>query len=140
MAATYEYDPSKLSEYGKDRMRFELGDVMTDGKEATCALCDEEYDAIISEYKKKSWKTAKLHCLESIFRRMAYEPDTTDGPVSLKFGDRAKLWQDMYNKLKDEVAAEDIDPKAIDANLCPDIRHRDPYFYLGMMSRKQEGV
>ena len=40
--ATYSYDPSNLKENGVDLMRFELGDTMVDGKEKTCALCDEE--------------------------------------------------------------------------------------------------
>ena len=41
MSATYEYDPSKLSEHGKDLMRFQLGDTMVEGKEATCAPVSE---------------------------------------------------------------------------------------------------
>lgn len=28
MAKSYNYDPSAIAEYGKDRMRFELGDIM----------------------------------------------------------------------------------------------------------------
>ena len=43
MAGTYTYEPAMITSYGKDRMRFELGDVMVDGKERTCALSDEEY-------------------------------------------------------------------------------------------------
>lgn len=136
MSATYEYDPSKLSEHGKDLMRFQLGDTMVEGKEATCALCDEEYEACIALYPK-SWKRAKLACLESIFHRFAYEPNTTDGPVTLAFGDRAKLWQDEYKKLKDELDAANISAEAIEGQGC-DV-HRDPYFRLGMMSRDHVG-
>ena len=44
MPGTYQYEPGNIAEYGKDRMRFELGDVMVEGKEKTCALCDEEYN------------------------------------------------------------------------------------------------
>lgn len=29
---TYTYDPSKIQENGKDRMRFELGDTMVEGE------------------------------------------------------------------------------------------------------------
>ena len=32
MAGTYTYEPAMITSYGKDRMRFELGDVMVDGK------------------------------------------------------------------------------------------------------------
>lgn len=41
MAGTYTYEPAMITSYGKDRMRFELGDVMVDGRERTCALSDE---------------------------------------------------------------------------------------------------
>lgn len=98
MAGMYNYDPGKLSERGKDLMRFELGDTMVEGKEKTCALTDEEYDAILKMHK--SWKRAKLACLEAIFRRFSYEVDTQTGPLSLQFGNRAKLWQEEYEKLK----------------------------------------
>lgn len=136
MTGTYEYDPTKLKENGKDLMRFQLGDTMVEGKEDTCALCDEEYEAILSMYPD-SWDHAKLACIESIFRRFSYEPDTTTGPVTLKFGDRAKLWQDEYKRLKEELEASDLDPMAVDANICQ--IHRDPYFRLGMMSRDHVG-
>ena len=46
MAGTYTYEPAMITSYGKDRMRFELGDVMVDGKERTCALADEEYNVL----------------------------------------------------------------------------------------------
>lgn len=49
MPGTYQYEPGNIAEYGKDRMRFELGDVMVEGKEKTCALCDEEYNAVLPE-------------------------------------------------------------------------------------------
>ena len=38
MPGTYQYEPGNIAEYGKDRMRFELGDVMVEGKEKTCAM------------------------------------------------------------------------------------------------------
>ena len=59
MAKTYTYDPAKINENGKDRMRFELGDIMVEGGADTCALTDEEYNAIIGHYPNK-WKKAKL--------------------------------------------------------------------------------
>lgn len=136
MDGTYEYKPQNLKDKAKDLMRFQLGDTEVEGGADTCALCDEEYDAILEMYPD-NWDRAKLACIESIFRRFSYEPDTTDGPVSLKFGDRAKLWQDEYKRLKEELEAKDLDPLAIDANLCQ--IHRDPYFRLGMMSRDHVG-
>lgn len=65
MAGTYSYDPAKLEEEGMDLMRFQLGDTMVEGKEKTCALTDEEYNAILKMYS--NWKRAKLACIESIF-------------------------------------------------------------------------
>ena len=106
MAGTYTYEPAMITSYGKDRMRFELGDVMVDGKERTCALSDEEYIVLCDDVQSaKDWKRAKLKCLESIFRRFSFEPDTTVGPTSFKFGDRAKLWQEEYEKLKQTASA-----------------------------------
>ena len=51
---TYVYEPDKITENGKDRMRFELGDTMVEGAAETCALCDEEYAAALSMYPNLS--------------------------------------------------------------------------------------
>ena len=57
MAGTYTYEPAMITSYGKDRMRFELGDVMVDGKERTCALSDEEYIVLCDDVQSaKDWK------------------------------------------------------------------------------------
>ena len=100
MPGTYQYEPGNIAEYGKDRMRFELGDVMVEGKEKTCALCDEEYNAVLPEKipTTRQWKKAKLRCLESIMCKFAFEPDTKVGPLSLSMGERAKLWKEMYEE------------------------------------------
>ena len=45
-AQGYTYNPVQVREYGRDRMRFELGDVMVEGGPATTALTDAEIDAI----------------------------------------------------------------------------------------------
>lgn len=131
--ATYYYDVTKLSESGKDRMRFELGDTMTEGKEETCALCDEEYAAVLGMHK--SWKRAKLACLESIFRRFAYEPDTTTGPLSYGFAERARLWKEEYEALKSEVGKSSISIGAIGVqnSEC----RKPPYFYSGMLTMEE---
>ena len=47
---TYTYDPGNVKELGKDRMRFELGDVMVEGCSDTTALTDEEIQAAIETY------------------------------------------------------------------------------------------
>ena len=141
MGGTYSYNPSNIAEYGKDRMRFELGDTMVEGDADTCALCDEEYDAVLSVkiHTGRQWKKAKLRCIESIFRRFAYEADTKNGPVSLSLGDRAKLWKDMYDQLKAELKTGAASADAILAladhpgtgEITP------PYFYNGMMSHEE---
>ena len=142
MAGTYTYEPSQITAYGKDRMRFELGDVMVDGKERTCALCDEEYILLTEGVQTaRSWKKAKLRCLESIFRRFSYEPDTKVGPASFAFSERAKLWQDEYARLKKELEAAAVSPAAIRMNAGDMKRQPEPYFYSGMMSTEEsEGM
>ena len=132
---SYTYDPGKISENGVDRMRFELGDTMTDGKESTCALCDEEYAALIPDTirSRRQWLKAKLACLESIFRRFSYEVDTKTGPVSLNLGGRAKLWQEEYEKLRTELKASSISPGSVSLN-SEYGTNPPPYFYNGMQS------
>ena len=57
----YTYEPALIGEYGKDRMRFELGDTMVQDGKLTCALCDEEYITLLDGVKSvKEWKKAKL--------------------------------------------------------------------------------
>lgn len=86
----YTYEPGNITEFGKDRMRFELGDTMVEGLADTTALTDEEIQAAIDAYPKK-WKRAKLMLLESLCRRFAYEVNTKTGPLSLDMNGRAKL-------------------------------------------------
>lgn len=138
MAGTYTYNPSEITFFGKDRMRFELGDVMVDGKERTCALCDEEYELLVGEADtEKKWKRAKIKCLESIFRRFSYEPDTKVGPTSFGFGDRAKLWKEEYEKLKKDLKSESVSSDAILMNAGDASKQPNPYFYNGMMSYEE---
>lgn len=95
----YTYEPGNITEFGKDRMRFELGDTMVEGLADTTALTDEEIQAAIDAYPNK-WKRAKLMLLESLCRRFAYEVNTKTGPLSLDMNGRAKLWKEDYDKLK----------------------------------------
>ena len=85
----YNYDPAAVAEYGKDRMRFELGDTMVEGGPDTTALPDEEIEAALSAYPKAG-KRAKLMLLESLFRRFSYEVDTKTGPLTLSLQARKR--------------------------------------------------
>lgn len=123
----YTYEPSKVTEYGKDRMRFELGDTMVEGQADTTALTDQEIQAAIDAYPKK-WKRAKLMLLESLCRRFAYEVNTKTGPLTLTFSDRAKLWREDYEALKKEVSAGSCSV----SRLGNEIPNKPPYFYTGM--------
>lgn len=107
MARTYTYDPVQISEMGLDRMRFELGDVMVEGREDTAALTDEEIRAALGLYPD-DWKKAKLALVESLCRRFAYEVDTKTSKLTLSLSQRAKAWQELYMELKEEVEAEEI--------------------------------
>lgn len=124
---TYAYDPGRLKEGGKDLMRFELGDTMVEGGSDTTALADEEIQAALDKHPK-AWKHAKLMLLESIFRRFSYEADTKTGPLTLSLKERAKLWQEEYEKLKKEVSAESCTVPAALASGSG----KPPYFYSGM--------
>lgn len=128
----YTYDPGKMKELGKDRMRFELGDTMVEGLSDTTALTDEEIQAAIEIYPK-SWKKAKLMLLESLCRRFAYEVDTKTGPLQLYMQERAKLWRADYEKLKKEASIE----------ACSGLKfgngtnNKQPYFYTGMQQNER---
>lgn len=129
----YTYDPAKISENGKDRMRFELGDIMVEGGAETTALTDEEITAILGIYPKR-WKRAKLALVESLCRRFSYEVDTDVGPLSLGLQGRVEAWREMYKELKAEIggyAVPRANPAAIGGS---------PYFYAGMMDNPAAGT
>lgn len=130
----YTYEPKNITELGKDRMRFELGDIMVEGGSDTTALTDEEIQAAISSYPK-SWKRAKLLLLESLYRRFSYEVDSKTGPLWLYMHDRAELWKKDYDDLKKEISAGACNVSK------PSIRgHSEPpYFYAGMHQNERVG-
>lgn len=124
---TYTYNPENIIELGKDRMRFELGDTMVEGGSDTTALTDEEIQAAIDTYPGK-WKRAKLMLLESLCRRFAYEVDTRTGPLTLSMQERAKLWRQDYEALRQELSAETVSiPKFGGKG-----GYKPSYFYTGM--------
>lgn len=128
----YTYEPDKIQENGKDRMRFELGDTMVEGGAETTALTDEEIQAALSMHPGR-WKRAKLALLESICRRFAYEPDMKNGPLSFSLAERAKLWREDYESLKKEVGSVCV-PRLGSGS---EERQEPPYFYSGMMSTEE---
>ena len=126
----YTYDPAKITENGKDRMRFELGDTMVEGGADTSALTDEEIKAAIAAYPR--WKRAKLFLLESLYRRFAYEVNT--GPLTLEMQERAKQWKQDYDDLKKEIAAESVSVPPLFGN---GRGSKPPYFYTGMQENER---
>lgn len=123
----YTYDPEKIKEPGKDRMRFELGDVMVEGGPDTTALTDQEIQAAIESYPK-SWKRAKLMLLESLCRRFAYEVETKTDRLTLSMHDRAIIWRQDYEKLKKEISMESCNVPRFSGV----VHSKPPYFYAGM--------
>ncbi len=129
---TFTYDPAKLGENGKDKMRFELGDTMVEGGSETTYLTDEEIIAILGAYPNR-WKRAKLALVESLCRRFSYEVDTDVGPLSLGLKGRVEAWRDMYKELKAEIGGYAV-PKANPAAIGG-----GAYFYTGMMDNPSAG-
>lgn len=132
MTKSYTYDPGKIKEYGKDRMRFELGDTMVEGGSDTTALADEEIQAAV-ELHSKAWNKAKLMLLESLCRRFAYEPDTKTGPLSLSLQGRAEMWRKDYEALKKEVSIASI---SVPLSICEG-NGREAYFHTDMQRNER---
>lgn len=130
--SAYTYDPAKVGEFGKDRMRFELGDTMVEGGSDTTALTDQEIQVAIDTHPQ-SWKRAKLMLLESLARRFAYEVDTWTGPLKLFMHDRAKLWRADYEQLRKEVSAESCKVPRFGNG----VHNKPPYFYTGMQQNER---
>lgn len=100
---TYSYDPTKIRGYGKDQMRFELGDTLTDGGDETTALSDEEYIAILEGVSADTWSQAKLSILNAILHKLAFQVDTKIDTLEYSFSDRVSHWETLYETLKEEV-------------------------------------
>lgn len=127
MAMTYSYDPAKLNEKGVDLMRLELGDTVLAPGELTAALCNEEYAAIINS--TKSWKRAKLKCLETILMKFAHQVDFSVDGVSYSFSQRVEFWKKLRDETKKQLSAgvPTADPLALNGELGG-----GPYFYNDM--------
>lgn len=129
---TYTYDPTKIGERGKDRMRFELGDTEVGGEGQAAALSDEEYETVLNVYPGK-WRKAKLALVESIMRRFSYEVDEKVGPMTLSLRQRYEDWKAMYDQLKAEIAGCTV-PSANAAAIS-----NDHYFYEGIHNNPNAG-
>lgn len=129
---TYSYDPTKIGEQGKDRMRFELGDTEVGGEGQAAALSDEEYEAILGAYPGK-WRKAKLALVESVMRRFSYEVDERVGPMSLSLRQRYEDWKAMYDQLKAEIAGYGV------PSVNPASVNGGHYFYEGIHNNPTAG-
>lgn len=126
----YTYDPTKITDGGMDQMRFELGDTVVDMEHVTSPLCDEEYNAILAKYGK-SWRKAKLKCLEAIVMKLSFEVDTSVGGLSYQLSERFERWKKMLDEAKKEATAIAGVPRAGDpGSLSPN--GGTPYFYNDM--------
>ena len=129
---TYSYDPMKITDENFHRMRFELGDTEVRGKEQSCALCDEEYIAMIklASQEKKGWKGAKLLCLKAIMMRYSHEVDSSIGGMSLSLSKRYETWKALYDELKKETssAVPTVNKALLGADYNQGCGH---YFHLG---------
>lgn len=125
--ATYSYDPTKTTEQCKDRMRLELGDTTFAPGELTAALCDEEYEAIISMHKR--WKKAKIECLKAILMKFAHQVNFSVDGVSYSFADRVEFWKKLLDELKKQasIGVPTADPLALNGRIGG-----GPYFYNDM--------
>lgn len=132
---TYSYDPSKLTENGVDKMRFELGDTTFSPGELTAALCDEEYKAIIEQ--NKSWKRAKIKCLEAILMKFAHQVDFSVDGLSYSFSQRVEFWKKLLDETKKQLSTgvPTADPAALNGGLGG-----APYFHNDMHANPRKYV
>lgn len=131
--ATYSYRPELLSEQKVYQMRLELGDTVMAPGELTAALSDEEYQTIIKS--TKSWKKAKLRCLEAILMRFAHQVDFSMDGISYSFSKRVDFWKSLYDEMKKEssLAVPTADPIALNGRVGG-----ESYFYNDMMSNPRK--
>ena len=130
MDVSFTYDPRNIGQAGKDKMRFELGDMLVENPNERY-LSDEEITAVIEA--NPSWKKAKLALVSSLLFRFSYEVDTRSGPVDWKLSQRYQAWKKLYDELKDEAAAAGSIPPA------PSSAKRPPYFFEGMHDNRSIG-
>lgn len=134
--ATYTYDPTKITEQGRDQMRFELGDTVVIEEGISSPLCDEEYDAIISKYGS-NWKKARFYCLKAIVMKLSYEVNTSVGGLSYSLSDRYERWKKMMDDEEKELKYASSVPRVGDPrSLSP--HGGTPYFYNDMQANRRK--
>ena len=131
MKGNFSYDPTRIDEYGLDRMRFELGDTMVEEPEKTAYLCDEEIEAVIKS--SSTWKRAQFRLVDSLVRRFAYEVDEHADPASWAWHQRYEQWKKMRDELKSEAEASDSSPLSL---ADPSKKPKPPYFFENMHANK----
>lgn len=131
---TYTYDPTRIRQGGKDQMRFELGDTQVGGGADTCALSDEEYEAVLEGAKggKRAWLSAKLAALEAILYKLSYQVDTKIDVLDYGLGARADRWKRLYDDLRKQVLAAASVP-----SIAPSVSGSPPYFHTGMQANRE---
>lgn len=129
----YSYKPEQIYDGSVNQMRFELQDNIIEGEGITCALCDEEYKAIIEH--EKSWKKAKLKCLNAIVTKFAYEVNTSTDGLSYSLAERYPRWKAMYDDLKKET----IMPLPVcKPSALGNRPGRPPYFYEDLHTNRRK--
>lgn len=133
-AGSYTYDPTKITQKGVDQMRFELGDTVVDMAGTSCALCDEEYQAIIAKYPN-NWRMAVFRCLEAIVMKLSYEVNTSVGGLSYSLSERYERWKELLEQEKKIMGGIYGVPKAGDPNsLSPNGLTPTPYYHNDMQA------
>lgn len=133
---TYSYDPTQITEGGRDQMRFELGDTIVDLGPISSPLCDEEYDAILAKYGK-SWRKAKLRCLEAIVMKLSYEVNTSLDGLSYSLSERYERWKKMLDDEKKKASGLFSVPRpGFEGSLSP--HGGTPYFYNDMQANRRK--
>lgn len=130
---TYSYDPSLICEGGLHQMRFQLGDTCVRDGDLGCALCDEEYNAVLSSlpspFTYKEWLTCKISLVEGILHKLAFQVDTKIDVLEYDLSSRVAHWESVYSQLKEEESV------TVKENSLPYISHTtsaSPSFYSGV--------
>ncbi len=120
--AEYSYDPTKLNENGVDKMRFELGDTAVENGALTSPMCNEEYVAVLKQYK--NWQRAKITCLKAIVMKLSYEVDTSVDGLSYSLSQRFDRWKSMLDEEEKKLMNGSSIPVVNKSSVSG-----EPYFY-----------
>lgn len=128
---SYTYDPTQITARGKDQMRFELGDTAVEDGAETCAMCDEEYAALLADLgtTNKAWLDVKIKIVGAILHKFSFQVDTKVDVLTYDFSSRAEQWQTLLDNLKKEATASSLP-------IMGSGKKSKPYFYRGMGGNK----